>query len=922
MPTHTVHYVLSTHWDREWYQSFQDYRWRLVQLIDRLLEGWQSGTLRGPFQTDGQAILLEDYLEVRPEKTALVRRLVQEGKFVVGPWYTLPDEFIPSGEALIRNLELGRRLARQWGGVPSNAGFLCDMFGHNSQMPQIFKGFGIPMGFIWRGTNLAGTALLRWRGADGSELPCYRFGCNGYCDYMIGVRGGEYGQVCAGQYSTNLEAWLQKEAARTEIGPLLAFDGGDHQEWDPPSYAVLLERIQKGGKDFRIVHSSLEEYMAGLLPYAGQIHTLLEGELRQTATQPPEIDNQGVPQGCISSRVWLKQRNAACQARLCQWAEPFSALGRAALGLPDVQGFLDVAWKGLLANHAHDSICGCSIDAVHKDMQYRFDQSQQIASRVTLESTRQLAASVAGVPAENELRVVVFNPLARPLFQPFELDLELPADWPGFTEHWGFERRPAFRIYDSQGHELPYQRLGQAGNQVRFRLFDQYFPRTYQVNVVRVSLPLELPPLGYTTLTVRPVEAGAVNPASIAGVTRCPPAPGLVCSQAHLENEILSVQVEPNGTLTLTDKRSGRVYPRLLTFEDRADIGDGWNFSPAANDQVFFSTCGSASVAQIYQGPYLAALRIRVTLELPEQFDGSSGRRSEKLGNLVVESLVSLRRGADWVEVESMVHNTIQDHRLRVLFPSAASAATYLSDSPFDVVERPIALPADNHLYREMEQETKPQQTWTAVFDQDGGLPRPWRGLALVSSGLYECAVQDLPERPLALTLLRSTRRTVFTDGEPGGQGLGDQRFRYWIVPLVGEPERARLCEMGQALEAGLCVVQQTALDVKLHKQGRSLPPQAGWLALEGPVVLTSLRRASPLVGEAHNRVEVRLFNPNTRPVRATLDWSGRPDGENLPTRAVRVDFEGHPLGEALGMVNGRVELAFKPKEIVTVRFE
>lgn len=188
MTARNIHYVLSTHWDREWYQPFQDYRYRLVQLIDRIIDGWQDGRLEGPFQTDGQSIVLEDYLEIRPDLTDQIRQYLKDRKLISGPWYVLPDEFLVSGESIIRNLRWGRALVRKMGGVPSNAGFMCDMFGHNSQMPQIFMGFGITGGFIWRGTNLPTTRLVRWRGADGSEVPCYRFGKTGYCSYAFDVR--------------------------------------------------------------------------------------------------------------------------------------------------------------------------------------------------------------------------------------------------------------------------------------------------------------------------------------------------------------------------------------------------------------------------------------------------------------------------------------------------------------------------------------------------------------------------------------------------------------------------------------------------------------------------------------------------------------------------------------------------------------
>ena len=147
-----VFYVLSTHWDREWYQSFQDYRQRLVQLVDLILdEGFKGGQLKGPFQTDGQAIIIEDYLEVRPERAQEIQQAAAAGQLAIGPWYVLPDEFIVSGESIIRNLALGRSIARALGGVPSSAGFACDLFGHISQLPQIFAGFSIRAGLVWRG---------------------------------------------------------------------------------------------------------------------------------------------------------------------------------------------------------------------------------------------------------------------------------------------------------------------------------------------------------------------------------------------------------------------------------------------------------------------------------------------------------------------------------------------------------------------------------------------------------------------------------------------------------------------------------------------------------------------------------------------------------------------------------------------------
>ena len=277
MSRRRANYVLSTHWDREWYQHFQDYRYRLVRLIDRLFDGWQSERLQGAFQTDGQAIMLEDYLEVRPERREQIKQLVKDGRLVVGPWYVMPDEFIVSGESLIRNLELGRKLAREWGGQPSSAGFVCDIFGHNSQMPQILAGFHIRGGLLWRGVNAIEQRLFRWRGADGTELLTYRFGRVGYCDYSHQVRQSNMGArpFDAVETAARLDRFLRVEADKSPVDPILLFDGGDHMEWDANAYAVLLKRMNRPDGEYEIVHTSLDAYLNEALAQAEHVATVI-----------------------------------------------------------------------------------------------------------------------------------------------------------------------------------------------------------------------------------------------------------------------------------------------------------------------------------------------------------------------------------------------------------------------------------------------------------------------------------------------------------------------------------------------------------------------------------------------------------------------------------------------------------------------
>ncbi|MCJ7723808.1 MAG: hypothetical protein MUP03_06715, partial [Anaerolineales bacterium] len=111
----TLHLISHTHWDREWYLTFQQFRLKLVHLIDGLLEILESDREYRHFMLDGQTIVLDDYLVMRPEREAALRGHIRTGRILVGPWHILPDEFLVSPEATIRNLLEGERTARRYG---------------------------------------------------------------------------------------------------------------------------------------------------------------------------------------------------------------------------------------------------------------------------------------------------------------------------------------------------------------------------------------------------------------------------------------------------------------------------------------------------------------------------------------------------------------------------------------------------------------------------------------------------------------------------------------------------------------------------------------------------------------------------------------------------------------------------------------
>ena len=174
-----LHIVSHTHWDREWYMSFQPFRRRLVKLFDHLINIFDEIQQYKYFTFDGQIIAINDYLEIRPEQEQKIKKLVEEGKLFIGPWYTQPNGFMVSGESLIRNLIFGQREGEKLGGCMKVC-YLPDSFGQISQLPQIINGFGIEDVVSWRGVPKDSKTAFIWNGADDTE--CLFF-------YLLGSYG-------------------------------------------------------------------------------------------------------------------------------------------------------------------------------------------------------------------------------------------------------------------------------------------------------------------------------------------------------------------------------------------------------------------------------------------------------------------------------------------------------------------------------------------------------------------------------------------------------------------------------------------------------------------------------------------------------------------------------------------------------------
>jgi Glycosyl hydrolases family 38 N-terminal domain/Alpha mannosidase middle domain len=346
-----VHVVLHTHWDREWYLPFAVYRRRLVALIDTLLLALgREPALR--FHLDGQMALVDDYLELRPEREAALRRAAADGRISLGPWYTLPDEHLVSGEALIRNLELGLARAGRLG-RPMRVGYLPDQFGHTAQMPQVLRRLGIETAVLWRGVPAAiGSAVFSWEALDGSAVDAVHL-ARGY-GHAVAL------PVEAAALQARLAELVDEQREGNPGGPWLLVSGDDHTPV-PLGVATALRALDG---PLPAAVSSLEDFIAARPPAGDR----WRGELHSGASS-------NVLKGTLSARFPLKLRHAALERRLERYLEPALALSDARW--PERE--LAYCWRQVILNSAHDSICGCSIDQVHEQASERLARAEALA---------------------------------------------------------------------------------------------------------------------------------------------------------------------------------------------------------------------------------------------------------------------------------------------------------------------------------------------------------------------------------------------------------------------------------------------------------------------------------------------------------------------------------------------------------------
>lgn len=843
--TKTCIIVSHTHWDREWYETFQRFRLRLVRLMDKLLHMLDTDPAYRYFMLDGQTIVLDDYLQIRPKREADLRRHVQQGRLLIGPWHLLPDEFLVSGEALVRNLLLGERTARRFG-AKMKVGYTPDPFGHISQLPQILRGFDIDCAATRRGLDDQPTELL-WQSPDGSTvLLCYlRDGYDNAARLPVHDDGAFVAEV------RRLRDSLEPYATTDYV---LLMNGVDHME-PVPGLPAAIARAKTLAPELSVEHGTLPLYLDAVkealsldmdkLRLDGQKLQRVRGELRSPK-------RHHLLPGVLSARMWIKQRNTQIQNVLERWAEPFSALAAVAGNGQDAStgaaALVWQAWKYLLQNHPHDSICGCSIDQVHREMVTRFDWAEQIAEEVTRQSLTALAGHVntaSAVLPQPHLPLVVFNPLVGKRTDVVTASVQVPGSLEEFVvvdEHGQVVPHDADRCQGAdfaslelgreeilglpamaqmvttlgvsvqeihvsyagewanvnvtlmEGGQTDEELIAAGQRQVEAALaagVQRFRVHAHQAATVTVQfVAQDVPGCGYRTYFLIGKDHVAVASAAGEGAETTQ----FVTTDLHMENEFLAVDVDAaDGTLTVRDKSTGATFSGLNRFVDGGDRGDEYNYCPPEADRRVSTPVEAPKIAWIAKGPARWTVQVAQTLRLPAGLNPDRMARSQDTVDVPIVSQISLFPGVRRVDFRTEVENQARDHRLRVHFPSPVQTNWSEAEGTFDVLRRPLDVPADTSSWVEQPVPTHPQKAFVDVSDGAAGLLVVNRGLPE-----YEALREADGSVTVAVTLLRCVGWLSRDDypcrkGQAGpaletpeAQCLGRHVFEYAIVPHAG----------------------------------------------------------------------------------------------------------------------------------------
>ncbi|MGB9858291.1 MAG: glycoside hydrolase family 38 C-terminal domain-containing protein [Dictyoglomaceae bacterium] len=858
-----VHVVTHTHWDREWYATFEIFRQRLLELIDLLIDNMEKYQEFKYFTLDGQGVVLEDYLEIRPENKDKLVNLIKKGKIIVGPWYILPDEFLIMGESLIRNYLYAQRLFKSLGIDGMNIGYLPDMFGHNAYTPVILKGLGFKAGVVWRGVGSASrkTEFL-WEAPNGDGILTV----NLIHSYSNGAHFGKDIESLKERFRREIETLKNHKTTEN----ILIMNGTDHEM----PLMELPEKFYEWSKELgvEIIHSNLENYVNEVLNGNPNLEKVI-GELRDPKYEP-------ILKDITSTRIYLKLLNFEAQLLYLRYLEPLSAIAKI-LEINSRNNEIDYGWKNILKSHPHDSICGCSIDRVHRDVESRLYSALESGigalAKLMNDTTKKLGEK------DEELNVIVFNPLEKEQKRLVELYVNLDS--------------PEYEIYDSKGNIIegfiePIGILEEVFNssgkrkymllsQIREFFGDKNPGKAFMLPAFKISFIADLSPLSFTSFTLKKKKEMVKKEENF---------------DLSFENSFYRFTLNKDGSFNLYDKIRGTDIKNINYFEDQGDIGDEYNFSPTEGSPL--KIVPEIKSISVKDKGFLKTITLKGEISLP--ISAEERKRSSEKISMPSTMTYTLYRDFPRIDVSLEIENRAKDHRLRFGIDFPEEIDKVFNDGYYGIVEHKTKVENSE----EYAEENVPRYAMESFVSLLGNKSK----IMIVTRGLHEYEVERREkETSCKVTLLRSvgylSRGDLITrkghagpsPSTPEAQCLGKYNFEYSFVLLNSDKEK----EFYEKSRDYLLYPIAIASPLKIKE----------WKLIDIPeeLFLTTLK-----ISEDREDIIVRLVNMGDEGI-YTLK-------SNLFKNAYITDMkeENRELLEG----SGEWSLAFKRGEVKTIRFK
>lgn len=861
MKVKKIDVVSNTHWDREFRFSFEKTRHNLLVMLDTTLDILESDKAYHSFTMDGHSIMIDDYLEMRPERREQVERLIGEGRLIIGPYYTLPEEFTISHEALIRNLMKGRETVEKYGGKVPSVAYTPSSWGQTGQLPQILGDFGIKYMMFYRGiSHHEAPAEYIWKAPDGSEVLASRFAL--YCRYnwyyqvhravsrnrvwSKDYKWGEFDEApfrradgfvgpsinydlkapTANYKKDNLKKaildMLEEEKGHFTTPVFLGMNGHDISVGFPRESEVIKDAKELFKGEIEIEHTNLEGFWKDAEKYLDKDKmTVLTGERRSYLKEGKWTY---LFPGTISARTYLKQADFNAYTALCYVAEPLNAFAG-----NDSKRYLARGWQYLMSNHSHDANGGCAPDCVCKDMEYRYRKAQDIAEIVSEDAMAHIAKNLSPEGQEQDIvQLAVYNtlPYKRDVIVP--LDIEVPETLGKGIEIDGVK----LQLISSEKSSIFMDNIWEVPT-----ILDSYHHRVY----AKIE---NVPAMGYKVYEIKGNPHKMQKKDGIAhGNT--------------LENSKIKAVVNPNGTLNVFYKETGKEYKGLNFYTSQGEVGNAWKHESPEFDRKYSTVGINHKIYVTESGELSGSIVTECEFEVPESCEKNP---SDIYTKIPIKTTYTLDENADYIKVKVELVNNAKDHWLRVNFPTGIETSYSYSDSHFDIVKRDIEVP-DSTGWVEQAFGMQPLRTFAAVTDGKDGF-------AVMPKGLFEYEVFE--DSTVALTLLRACRIKLAVSEEKvteledeGVQCPGARTYEYAIN--FGKGEIAELPNKSAEIFA----------PVKCAVCGRgkgNLPLENSLLSIDNKNVhVTAVKQA-----EDGNGIIVRFYNPTAETQKVAIKADGK----------------------------------------------